>query len=167
MRTDRNAVTDHIAEEFKTSELVLVAEAIGLSPTSNWGSRKLIDAIRVRLVKNGVPVDGPEDKRQADLLDDYLYLDLWVDEDGNIVEEGGIEYPETVEEYMAQLDIEQKPLCWSYADVHKAPECKKCPVFVYCAEERVASLPACYGLLHSNGNPECQECLEAYYCKFS
>lgn len=157
-------LVDHLADEFSTAELVLVAEALGLAPTSDWGARKIIDAIRIRLGKNGVPEDEPDDARQATLLDDFLYVGEWIDDDGNILkDEGGIDYPETVEEWMATKGILEKPACFEYAD-DADPSCRKCPLYVYCGEARIAALPPCYGVMYDGSEVECMECLEARYC---
>ncbi|MHA2086127.1 MAG: hypothetical protein ACXABD_20470 [Candidatus Thorarchaeota archaeon] len=162
--------TDHIATEFKASELVLVAEALGLSPTSDWGSRRLVDAIRIRLKKIGVPEDDPEDERKADLLDDFLYMDHWIDDDGNITVEQEV-YPETVEEFLKLYEEKSgkklsKPDCYGYAD-DEDPACKRCLLYIYCAEERIAALPPCYGVMYNSNDEECRACMEAYYCKYS
>lgn len=156
--------TDHIVSEFKVGELVLVAEALGLAPVSAWGGRKVVDAIRIKLKKDGVPEDDPKDARKADLLDDFLYVDGWIDDDGNILKEGGGN-PETVEEFMTLHKIEKAlPDCFGFAD-DGDPACKKCVLYLYCAEDRIANLPGCFGIMYSVNEVECDNCLEAPFCK--
>jgi len=160
-------LTDHVASEFKASELVLVAETLGLSPTSRWGNRKLVDAIAAKLKKSGVPnppEEGQESKGEL-LLEDFLYIAGYVDDDGNIVKQGGLNGKQlSLKEFQQKHDIPKLPDCFSFAD-DEDPACKRCSVYVYCAEERVASLPPCFGLLFQENHPECINCLESPFCK--
>lgn len=157
-------LTEHLVEDFKHSELIQVAEELGLSPISRWGSRKLISVIRQRLFKNGIPelVDNPTDRQL--LLEDFLYEAGYIDDDGNKLPVKEEVYAVDLDEFMQAHNIESLPDCFSTAD-DDDPACKRCAVFRYCAEERIANLPPCFGLLFEVDNEECLVCLEAPFCK--
>lgn len=148
-------LTDYLSEEFSTGELVKVAEAIGLAPTSRWGKRRLLDAIRARIANVGVPV--PDDN---ELLEEFLYVAEYIDSEGNIEDKKD---KLDLDKFMEENDIDEVSECFGFAD-DKDPACRRCKLYVYCAEERIQNLPACYGRLYNPSKEECKNCLEAYYC---
>ncbi len=156
-------LTDHLVKKFKPNELVIVAEAVGLSPTSRWGARKLVDVIFAKVRKDGVPSGGSDGN--AGLVNDFMYVAELVDKDGNA----------TVDSNAAKVDldtfcddegIDELPACFGFAD-DEAPECARCKLYVYCAEDRVQNLPPCYGVRYDSSGGMCQECMEAPHCKSS
>lgn len=160
--------TDNIAEEFKNAELVIIAELAGLAPTSKWGSRKLVDVISKRLKEQGIPKLTGKSPEDMELFDDYLYVAGFTDGEGNVQADvgGGKEQKQTLEEFMAERKLTQKPDCFGFAD-DRDPACKRCALYNYCAEEHIASLPACYGELYLANDPECGACMEAPFCKLN
>lgn len=146
-------MVDHLVDQFQTAELVLVAEYLGMAPVSDWGSRRVVDAITRRLEDGGVPalpVENDQEDLALSLVRDYLYV---------------AEYEEGV------ADVEQKqegggekPKCFSLAD-DLDPACCRCSVFDECAAARLANLPPCFGVAFDSAHPECEVCIEASYCR--
>lgn len=160
---------DNTANEFSSAELVLVAEQVGLAPISRWGNRRLVDAIRLRLRTTGIPDAPPEEKvltRGEELLEDFLYVAGYVDEDGNQTETGGSDNVGTLEEFMAKHNIKAVPPCFGFAD-DADPACSKCMLYIHCAQDRLANLPPCYALMWDGNQQECKDCLEAAMCKLT
>lgn len=160
---------DNIVRDFSNSELILVAEQLGLSPTSRWGSRRLVEAIRSRLDKQGIPesIAGEDDalSRKEVLLEEFLYVAGYVDEDGNPEKKGGTDVTigMALEAFLAKYSL-QKPACYAFAD-DGDPACHRCPIYRWCAEERISNLPPCYGLMHSDVEPECKKCIDRAFCR--
>ena len=158
-------IIDNIAEEFSSGELVLVAEELKLAPTSRWPKRKLIDIINLQLKQKGLPAPVAEDAELTtaqELLEEFLYLAGWVDEDGEVSEEMRKEL--TLEQFQELHGIPALPPCFSTAD-DDDPACKRCMVYKYCGQERIIKLPACFGIMLDIAHPECIGCLEAPFCK--
>lgn len=158
-------LTDHLADQFTTSELVLVAEQIGLAPTSRWSQRQLVDAITAKLGKEGIPEppDGDvETLPQAALyLEEFLYMAGYVDDNGNPVKRQG-KLP--LEDYMALHHLTKKPDCYGSA-WDTDPACKRCLLYIYCAEERIAKLPPCFAVLWDGTDAECRSCIDMPFCR--
>jgi hypothetical protein len=139
-----------------------VAEAVGLSPTSRWGSRKLVDAILAHINKTGIP-KPPTDRGISDLLDDFLFVaGLTEIQGGNVVAKIKKGEDVTLEQYLEGKSI-QAPDCIGFAD-DSAPECNRCEIYKWCAEDRIANLPPCFGLLFFATEIECKCCIEAPFC---
>lgn len=158
---------EQVVEQFESSELVQVAEFIGLSPTSRWPKRKLIDVINYQLKLNGLPESAPESRDMTpveELVEDYLFVAGYVTEDGDVIEEATNEL--TLEQFMTAHNIKAKPPCYGRADDDE-PDCKRCAVYKYCAVERIIQLPPCFGVLHDTNHLECKGCLEYYFCKMA
>lgn len=147
--------TEDIVEQFSTSELVVIAEYLGLAPISKWGPRKLVDVIRLHLRQQGLP---SLDKEHSELVEDFLYVDGWIGEQIT-------NHTSTLGEYLASLgkSMDDLPECWSFAD-DADPACKKCGVYAWCAEHRIQNLPPCFAKLYDAGEEECMACLEAPFC---
>jgi hypothetical protein len=156
-------LVDNLANQFKTSELVQIAEAIGLSPTSRWGSRKLIDAILGYIKKSGIPKDLAGTDSRRNMVEEFLYVAGFINGDGN-VEEGEKTDRPPLEEFMEANKIENRPDCYGYQD-DGDPACKRCTLNEYCVEERLENLPPCYALLFDMVAEECKKCFEAPLCK--
>ena len=158
-------VVDNLSRQFSTSELMQICEAVGLSPTSRWGARKLIDSVISYCKKSGIPnYKGPQDA--AALLEDFLYVAGMADAVGNVVDEPAAvsEEKPTLQQFMKEHSIAATPDCYGYED-DDDPACKKCPLSEYCATERVGGLPPCFGLLQDMTDPQCKKCFEAPGCK--
>lgn len=160
-------LVDHIVDEFSASELVIVAESVGLAPTSRWGSRRLVDVIIAKIDKDGIPNPPKAEEelweRSESLLEDFLYVSGYTDETGKRLKGGKTEELD-LDDFLDANNIDKEPDCFSYAD-DADPACKRCIVYRFCAEERIASLPECFGILYDRHNPECKVCLEAPFCK--
>lgn len=165
-------LTDHLAEQYTAAELTLIAEELGLAPTSRWENRRLVDAIRARIEKEGIPEppDSEQLSRSQELLEDWLFVAGYTNEDGDIVSDKGA-FTEPggkldLDSFMQVHGIKSKPNCYGFAD-DKDDACAQCPVYRFCASYRVANLPQCFGILFDLNNPECKGCLEAPFCKDS
>jgi hypothetical protein len=165
-------LVDHISEEFSTAELTIVAEAVGLSPAGRWGSRRLVDAIIAKLNREipAAPLGAEEAwERPEILVEDFLFVAGFTDETGKRIKtkekKGGMPDAELgLEEFMSVNNIKKEPDCFSFAD-DADPACKRCILYRFCAEERVASLPDCFGILYDRTDAQCKKCLEAPFCK--
>lgn len=159
-------VVDHIATEFGLAELVIIAEQVGLAPTSRWGARRLVDAINSKIDKDGLPnppdVDGQDLERKIILVEDYLYVAGYVDGQGNPIERKPKKLP--LDEYMALHNINKTPDCFTIAD-DRDPACQRCVLYIHCAEKRIESLPPCFALSWDKNAPECTVCIDAPFCK--
>lgn len=171
-------IIDNLAKEFKAQELTLIAETVKLSPVSRWGNRQYAEAIITCIRKDGIP-DPPVGKLSSgqELLEEFLYIAGYVDEEGNLVDESNLP-PEltgdtigpkrlTLEQFMQKENIVAKPACFSFADDEDV-NCSGCPLYPYCAEERLAKLPPCFALMWDPTNSDCVEperCIEAPFCK--
>lgn len=158
-------ITDHLADEFTVAELTLIAEQVGLAPVSRWSQRQLVDAIIAKLDRDGIPHppsgEVEELPKGALLLEEFLYIGLYVDDNGNPIKKTG-KLP--LDEFMRQHNLTRKPDCYGFAD-DKDPSCKRCVLYLYCAAHRIANLKPCYAILWENGHPECTKCLDATFCK--
>jgi hypothetical protein len=156
-------LTDHVAAEFRANELVLIAESMGLSPISRWGGRKLVDTINAHIARTGIPT-APTDPVIAQLLEEFLFVAEWTDKKGNpLARKSKSEPAKTLQQFLTETK-QKKPDCFGFAD-DKAPECDRCELYNWCADDRVQNLPSCYGLLFKFDEPECKGCLEAPFCK--
>lgn len=163
-------VIDTIAEEFTPAELILVAEGVGMAPTTRWPKRRLVRVIMARIESEGVP-EPPTDinfMSQGDvLLEDFIYIAGYVNDDGNLTDRKWLStLSMDVDEFMQLHGIGSKPPCYGFAD-DQDPSCKRCMLYIYCAELRLSRLPPCFGLLYSEGNPECLSCMERLFCRES
>lgn len=162
---------DNISGEFTPAELILVAERVGLAPTTRWPKRRLVRVIMSKIEADGVP-EPPADLNfmsQGDVLtEDFIYIAGYVDDKGNLTDKRWLSTLEMdVEQFMEQHGITSKPPCYGFAD-DQDPSCKRCMLYIYCAELRLARLPACFGgLLYSEGDPECLSCMERLFCRES
>lgn len=170
-------IIDNITKEFKVQELTLIAEEVKLSPVSRWGNRQYAEAIITSIRKSGIP-DTPVGKLSSgqELLEEFLFIAGYVDEDGNLVDEssrpaeltGDVFGPKrlTLEQFMQKENISKKPDCFSCADDADV-NCSGCKLYPYCAEKRLARLPPCFGLLWDPTNSDCtmENCIEAPFCK--
>lgn len=169
-------IIDNLAKEFKVQELTLIAEEVKLSPVSRWGNRQYAEAIITGIRKDGIP-DAPVGKLSSgqELLEEFLFIAGYVDEDGNLVDESNLP-PELVgdvigskrlslEQFMQKENISTKPDCFSFAD-DKDVNCPGCKLYPYCAEIRLANLPQCFGLMWDPAIVDCvEQCIEAPFCK--
>lgn len=159
-------ITDHLSTQFNTGELTLIAEQVGLAPVSRWTSRQLIDAICATLDKDGIPEPPGTDIETLPqgvlLLDEFLYLAGYVDDQGNVIKRAAQKL--SLEQFMELHQLKSKPDCFEYAD-DKDPACARCIFYLYCAEARLANLPPCYGVIWLNTDVECQNCIDAPLCK--
>lgn len=158
---------DNVAKEFNSAELVLVAEQCGLAPTSRWGQRQVIEAIIAKIDKDGIPdpphTDVVEELGRGEvLLEEFLWLAGYVDDNGNPVERKAAKLPLT--DYMTLHNISKKPDCWSFAD-DRDPACQRCLLYIYCGEQRLANLPPCFAVLWDANEAECSVCIDAAFCK--
>ena len=157
-------VIDVLVEEFSSGELTTIAEELGLSPTSRWPQRKLVDLIRLQIKQKGLPESPPEDvelSRAQELVEDFLYVGGYVDDEGNVTKEVSDEL--TLDEFMEQHGIAKLPSCFGGAD-DSDPACSRCLIYKYCGQERIIKLPACFGILYDANHPECRGCIEAPFC---
>jgi hypothetical protein len=160
---------DHTSTQFSLPELVLVAEQVGLAPTSRWGARRLIDAINAKIDRDGIPEppDLPSNdindlERKLVLVEEYLYIAGFVDGQGNPIERKPKKLP--LDEFMQLHVIPKTPDCYSFAD-DRDPACQRCMLYIYCAEKRLECLPPCFALLWDKNAAECSVCIDAPFCK--
>ena len=153
---------DQVARQFTSGELVQVAECIGLSPTSRWGSKKLTESVLAYVSTSGVPKLAAG-KEHAGLVEEFLYVAGLVDKSGT-VQEVTKEQKQELVQFMEEKGIKVLPDCYGYWDTLD-PACKKCKLGAYCAEERLSNLPPCFGLLFDAVDLECKKCFEAPQCK--
>lgn len=168
---------DQVAKKFKVQELTLIAEEVRLSPVSRWGNRQYAEAIIASIQKDGIP-DPPVGKLSSgqELLEEFLFIAGYVDEEGNIVDESDLPSELTgdvvgskrltLEQFMLKENIAKEPDCMSFADDADV-NCPACKLYPYCAEKRLARLPPCFGLLWDPTNSKCanDNCIEAPFCK--
>lgn len=161
-------VIDNVADQFQSSELVLIAEQCGLAPISRWGPRQLIEAIFSKLDKDGIPEPPTGEmetlQRSELLLEDFLYVAGYIDGQGNPVDRKVASTKLPLQDYLELHNIPKTPDCYSYAD-DRDPGCGRCMIYLYCAEQRLSNLPPCFAVLWDNKAPECGVCLEAAFCK--
>lgn len=160
-------LVDHTASQFTIAELVIVAETVGLAPTSRWSQRRLIDAINAKITKDGIPeppdiIDDANIPRNVILVEEYLYVAGFVDGQGNIIEHRKDKL--SLEDFMALQNISKKPDCYSIAD-DKDPACQRCLLYKYCIESRLANLMPCYGIAYDATCADCRVCINAPFCK--
>jgi len=155
---------DQLADEFSKGELIMVAEAFGLSPTSDWGARRIAEVVLERIRKDGLK-DKAQQPRAKELVDDFLYIAF-----GDQIPEGpsekksrGAGKPADVKPEPVAT-TETNPDCYSYAD-DQDPACKKCKLYSGCAQERIANLPPCFGKKYDPKDQECRECFEGIFCR--
>lgn len=159
-------VIDNVADQFKASELVIIAEQCGLAPISRWGPRQLIEAVFSKLDKDGIPEPPSGEFEQLTrgelLLEDFLYVAGYVDGKGNPVDRKPKKL--SLNEFMVLHNIPKTPDCYSFAD-DRDPACQRCKLYIYCAEQRLSNLPPCFAVLWDDKAPECSVCLEAAFCR--
>ena len=161
-------VVDNVASHFKIAELVLIAEFLGLSPVSRCQSRKLIDVVNLKIKVDGLP-EPPADEanlsRSEELVEDYLYMAGFIDDEGEPIEFKKI-VNINITDFMALHNINAKPSCFSTAD-DGDPACARCMLYTYCGAARIQKLPPCWGLLYDSSHVECKGCFEAPFCSKS
>ena len=158
---------DHVATEFQAAELVLIAEHVGLGPTSRWTNRRLAETIMTKIDKDGIPEPPPTDnlnelQRGEILLEDFLYVAGYVDDKGNTLQRKKTKLP--LDEFMTLHNIIKKPDCFTWAD-DRDPACQRCMLYIYCAEQRLANLPPCFAILWDGTDANCNVCMDAPFCK--
>lgn len=167
----------NLMEQFNKKEILQMSEELGLDNSPSDSMSSVMEAIINDLEENGVPL--AEDC--SDLLNDFLYVAMFVDEDGNLIEIEDIEDEEDEEQEEEEkipkrFDTEKEdepdkepvednlPECFSFHD-ERDPACRKCKVRELCREERVKMRPACFGKLFQKNNADCEVCLERTFCK--
>lgn len=141
-----------IVKRFGKSNLINVAEELGIEVGSSVRAVKLVEIIEDDLYTNGVPED------MSEVLEDLAFVLGFIDEDGNLIDD---EDDEEEEEVIEEGDL---PGCWGYAD-DRDPACNKCKIYDMCMKERIALRPPCFGKMYDSHSPECECCIEALDCK--
>ena len=144
-------------KEFNKSEIIDVAKELELSTKVTQSAKVITNMILDDLNDEGVPEECSE------LMDEFLYVAGYIDDDGNLKEEDD----EQIEDVSTQVGeaevIIQEPDCYTFAD-ERDPACKKCKLVRECVLARVDNRPVCFGQFFDDTSEECKVCIEAPLC---
>lgn len=175
-----------VMTQFSKAELIEIANELGID-ADGVRALELVELIRDDIREN----DLPAEEDTSDLMEDFLYVAGYIDEDGDIIvgePEGGklgaqvVKFEGFTEDHVVTItdtgdgvtvladgfiiagEEVSKPPCFSFAD-ERDPACRRCKVLEYCKAERIKSRPKCFGLLYKATDEHCIKCLEAINCK--
>ena len=145
-------------KEFNKSEIIKIAKELDLAVKVSQSAKVITNAILADINKEGVP-----DIDSSELMDEFLYVAGYIDDDGNLKEEDD----EQIEDVSTQVneveEVDQKPDCFTFAD-ERDPACKKCKLVRECVVARIDNRPACFGQFFDDTAEECKVCIEAPLC---
>ena len=145
-------------KEFNKSEIIKIAKELDLAVKVSQSAKVITNAILADINKEGVP-----DIDSSELMDEFLYVAGYIDDDGNLKEEDD----EQIEDVSTQVneveEVDQKPDCFTFAD-ERDPACKKCKLVRECVVARIDNRPACFGQFFDDAAEECKVCIEALLC---
>jgi len=147
-------------KEFNKSEIIEVAKELELSTKVTQSAKVITNMVLDDLNDEGVPEECSE------LMDEFLYVAGYIDDDGNLLEEE--EEDEQIEDVSTQVDeakeVDQTPPgCYTFAD-ERDPACKKCKLVRECVLARIDNRPLCFGQFFDDTAEECKVCIEAPLC---
>ncbi len=144
-------------KEFNKSEIIKVANELDVKAKVTQSAKIITNTILDNLNDEGVPEECSE------LMDEFLYVAGYIDDDGNLKEEDD----EQIEDVSTQVneveEVDQKPDCFTFAD-ERDPACKKCKLVRECVVARIDNRPACFGQFFDDTAEECKVCIEALLC---
>jgi D-alanyl-D-alanine carboxypeptidase len=148
-------------KEFNKSEIIEIAKELELETKVTQSAKVMTNMILDDLNDEGVPEECSE------LMNEFLYVAGYIDDDGDLLEE---EEDEQIEDVSTQVDevkeaeeVDQKPDCFTFAD-ERDPACKKCKLVRECVLARVDNRPLCFGQFFDDTAEECKVCIEAPLC---
>ncbi len=146
-------------KEFNKSEILEIAKELELKAKVTQSAKVMTNMILENLNAEGVP------EKCSELLDEFLYVAEYIDDDGNLLEEE--EEDEQIEDDSTQVEeaevIIQEPDCFTFAD-ERDPACKRCKLVRECVVARIDNRPACFGQYFDDTSEECKVCIEAPLC---
>lgn len=156
-----------IYRQFDKDELLDIAGELGVVINERSPVARIIKALAADLEEEGVP----EAEVSSDLMNEFLYVAGYIDEDGELIEvnEDEPESPDQEEDETSDnTDSEsvpnERPACFSLAD-DRDPACNRCAVFQACLETRINRRPECFGVAYSEHAEECKICIERPFCR--
>jgi len=146
-------------KEFNKSEIIEIANELDLKTKVTQSAKIMTNMILGDLNDEGVPEECSE------LMDEFLYVAEYIDDEGNLLEE---EEDEQIEDVSTQVEeakeVDQTPPdCFTFAD-ERDPACKKCKLVRECVLARVDNRPLCFGQFFDDTAEECKVCIEAPLC---
>jgi hypothetical protein len=145
---------------FKKDELRDITDELGVE-SDKLTVREMLLAISNNLEEEGIP----EVEDCSDALFEFLLNSMFIDDDGNILEQAQeVNVDEVIPESEPEAPEENLPECFTHAEP-RDPACARCIVYDECYVQRLILRPKCFGKLFDVNAEECRNCLEFDACR--